>query len=66
MIKDFNQHAGDQDWLVFMGELFADQEDLLGSANQMDNDVVIARDGLYVTVESIGIAELVESSQFLA
>ncbi|MGP5326952.1 calcium-binding protein [Vreelandella titanicae] len=66
VIKDFNQHAGDQDWLVFMGELFADQEDLLGSANQMDNDVVIARDGLYVTVESIGIAELVESSQFLA
>lgn len=66
VIKDFNQHAGDQDWLVFMGELFADQEDLLGSAKQMDNDVVIARDSLYVTVESIGIAELVESSQFLA
>lgn len=66
VIKDFNQHAGDKDWLVFMGELFADQEELLGSANQMGNDVVIARDSLYVKVESIGIAELVESSQFLA
>ncbi|MBT2786097.1 MULTISPECIES: calcium-binding protein [unclassified Halomonas] len=66
VIKDFNQHAGDQDWLVLASGLFEDQADLLGSARQIGNDVVISRDELQITVEHIGIAELNENSLLLA
>lgn len=66
VIKDFNQHAGDQDWLVFAAGLFEDQADLLGSARQIEDDVVISRDALHITVEHIGINELSENSLLLA
>lgn len=66
VIKDFNQHAGDQDWLVFAVGLFEDQADLLDSARQIGDDVVISQSDFNITVERIGITELIDNSLLLA
>ncbi|MBF8223660.1 calcium-binding protein [Halomonas sp. 328] len=63
-IKDFHHHAGDRDWLVFMGELFADRDDMLASANQVGDDVVIARGDLNIVIERTGIDTVSEYSLF--
>ncbi|MFQ3786330.1 hypothetical protein [Halomonas sp. A29] len=64
VIKDFNHHAGDKDWLVFVNGLFADEEELFASASQQGDDVVIAGDAFSITVERTDLITLGDQSQF--
>lgn len=64
VIKDFNQHAGDQDWLVFVDGLFANDEELFASASQQGSDVVIAGDAFHITIEHIDLVAMSDQSQF--